>query len=105
MSYWVVKLLGYWFIGRLREVIVVTAHVLARVVLRASHQSSGKSLHIGARRPSELRVVRYEGQDGFFLLYCDESGKEMTDTWHHTLDEAFDQAEFEFSVQRHEWEQ
>jgi hypothetical protein len=48
--------------------------------------------------------VRYEGQDGFFLLYCDESGEEMTDTWHRTLDDALDQAEFEFTVQRHEWE-
>ncbi len=56
-------------------------------------------------RPHELRVVQYETDGGYYLLYCDESGEEMTDGFHLTLEEAFGQAEFEFGIKSTEWKQ
>jgi hypothetical protein len=53
--------------------------------------------------PSELRIVKYDGDSGFYLFYCDDSGKEFTDTYHDSLEEALAQAEWEFGVKPHEW--
>ena len=73
-------------------------------MLTAAHKPTGNTLHVGGRAPSQLRIVRYDGLEGFYLLYCDESGAEFTDTWHATMDDAFHQAEFEFTVKRSEWD-
>jgi len=54
--------------------------------------------------PTELRIVRRDDGTGYFLLYCDKSGDELTDTWHATLEDALHQAEFEFTVRPEEWE-
>jgi len=81
----------------------VKAVVLSRIVLTPAHKPTGKTLHVGMPQPSELRIVRYDGQQGVSLLYCDESGQEFTDTWHQALEDAFNQADFEFTVKRHEW--
>ena len=54
-------------------------------------------------RPQELWVVSDESHVGFFLLYLDSNGQAITDTFHLSLDAAFEQAQFEFGVQRSEW--
>jgi hypothetical protein len=54
-------------------------------------------------RPAQLRVVRLAPDDGFYLLYCDADGRELTDTHHDSLESAFAQAEWEFGVKRAEW--
>jgi hypothetical protein len=81
--------------------------VVARVVLTESHQSTGRTRHeIGGLpmpQPFELRVVRDPEGHGFYLLYCDAAGIEMTDTFHLALDDAFAQAEFEFQVRADDW--
>jgi hypothetical protein len=78
------------------------------ITLGSSHVSTGKTRHIhGAAEipaPHQLRIVKYEGDPGYYLLYCDESGKELTDTYHDTLDAAMLQATWEFNVQPDEWE-
>ena len=53
--------------------------------------------------PSELRIVEYEAGGGFYLFYCNDEGRELTDTLHGSVDEAMAQAEFEFGVRRSEW--
>ena len=49
--------------------------------------------------------MRFEGSAGYYLLYLDSEGNELTDTYHDTLESAFDQAEWEFRVQPAEWEE
>jgi hypothetical protein len=82
----------------------VTPIVLRRVVLTPAHKPTGNTLHVGMPVPSELRIVRHDGQQGFWLLYCDASGQELTDTWHQTLEDALHQAEFEFTVKPAHWD-
>jgi len=51
--------------------------------------------------PQELRIIKAD--EGFLLLYCNAEGEPMTDTFHLALDDAFDQADFEFQVDRTDW--
>ncbi|KER40630.1 hypothetical protein F528_0439 [Neisseria meningitidis 992008] len=39
------------------------------------------------------------------MFYLDETGQEQTDTYHDTLDSAFEQVEFEFGISKEEWMQ
>lgn len=41
---------------------------------------------------------------GYYLLYLDESGEEITDTYHDSLEKALDQAKWEFNVEPDEWD-
>jgi hypothetical protein len=52
---------------------------------------------------SGLRIAQYENDDAYFLLYLTPDGNELTESWHQTLNDALNQAEDEFFVQRHEW--
>lgn len=56
-------------------------------------------------QPVALSIVQYEDDQGFYLFYLDETGQEQTDTYHDTLDSAFEQAEFEFGISKEEWMQ
>jgi hypothetical protein len=51
-----------------------------------------------------LRIAQYPSDPGFYLLYCDGDGREMTDTYHDSLEEAMAQAEWEFETKEGEWE-
>lgn len=80
--------------------------VLHRVYVDPSRQT-GATIH---RRGDheipvahELRIVRYEGDVDVYLLHYDEAGKELTDTCHSSIEEAADQAEFEFGLGKDEW--
>jgi hypothetical protein len=82
--------------------------LLRRVKLGSQHQPTGKTRHFcGALElpaPHELRIVQYANDPGYYLFYCDETGKEFTDTYHDTLEESMAQADWEFGVKRSEWE-
>jgi hypothetical protein len=69
------------------------------------HHDTGRTKHfLGSHhmpRPFSLRIAALGS--GFYLLYLDEHGKELTDTHHETVDDAFEQAEFEFGVTAEEW--
>jgi hypothetical protein len=55
--------------------------------------------------PHGLEIVQIpQDRNGYYLLYLDESGSEMNDTRHDTIDEAIDQASFEFGLLGAEWE-
>jgi len=81
---------------------------LQRIVLRQSHARTGKTKHFKngteVQEPVELRIVKYPNDSGYYLFYCDENGKEITDTYHDSLDEAKSQAEWEFNVKSYEWD-
>jgi hypothetical protein len=40
---------------------------------------------------------------GYHLLYFDDQGEEMTDTYHENLNAAFEQAKAEFGVVKEDW--
>jgi hypothetical protein len=79
--------------------------MVARVLLGTNHAPTGGAQHaIGGSpmpTPQELRILKAD--EGFYLLYCNAEGEPMTDTFHLALDDAFDQAEFEFRVDRADW--
>lgn len=82
--------------------------VLWRVRLGKGHVPTGRTQHLlggaPAPIPAELRIVQYADDQGCYLFYCDESGKEFTDTYHESVDEAKAQAKWEFEVDPEEWE-
>ena len=51
-----------------------------------------------------VRIARYANDPGFYLLYFDANGDEMTDTYHDSIEDAMAQADFEFEVRPDEWE-
>jgi hypothetical protein len=52
-----------------------------------------------------LRIVQLpERPDaGYYLLYLDSEGMEMTDTWHESVAAAIEQAKFEFGLMPDDW--
>lgn len=84
-------------------------NLLHRVVLSERHQPTGFTRHtrngLSLQSPTELRIVQYPGDPGYYLFYCDATGKELTDTYHDTVDSAFEQARAEFGVGPDEWQQ
>ncbi len=82
--------------------------VIKKVLLQQHHFNTGKVRHyvLGsiAPDPKELRIVSYQNDPGYYLLYIDAKGKEITDTYHDTIEAAIKQAEFEFNVKKNEWE-
>jgi hypothetical protein len=69
---------------------------------------TGKTRHYGDQlltSPTRLEIVQLPPDSGFYLLYIDGNGAEMTDTWHESLERAMDQANFEFGLLPNEWEQ
>ena len=50
-----------------------------------------------------LEIAQYPQSKGCYLFHICEDGS-GTDTWHETLDQALDQAEWEFEVRRNEWQ-
>ena len=81
--------------------------VVASVRLTSKHVPTGRTRHIAGAEllptPTELRIVQYDGDPGFLLLYLDADRQELTDTYHSTLEGAFAQAEFEFGVKPDDW--
>lgn len=68
---------------------------------------TGKTRHYrgdGLLPPAQrLEIVQVPPDNGYYLLYLDEDGAEMTDTWHESIDRAMDQANFEFGLVPGEW--
>jgi len=66
----------------------------------ARHRPTGNAQQVVAgtlRGPAAgLAICQAEGEDAYYLFGCDERWKTVTDTWHETLEEALQQAEFEY---------
>ena len=83
---------------------------LYKIYLKDSKKSfvaTGNTTHYDGNKilpqPLALSIVQYDGDSGFYLFYLDESGKEQTDTYHESIEDAFNQAEFEFGVKKEDW--
>ena len=89
-----------------------------RIVLKPHHVPTGKTRHTqgtwsddkglirGAELPApyELMIGQIKPDPGYYLLYLDASGNEITDTYHETLERAMEQAKWEFNVEPNEWQ-
>jgi hypothetical protein len=75
--------------------------VMAMAFVDAGVRPTGNTIHHVAGElvgPAHaLAVVAYPSQPGFYLLYCDRAWQVLTDTWHRSLAEAKEQAEFEYA--------
>lgn len=77
-------------------------------VLTAMHKPTGRTRHFdgGLLGPAfSLAIVCYTDAHGFYLLYFDAEGREMTDTFHATIEEAMTQAKWEYEVAPSDWSQ
>jgi len=88
-----------------------------QIRLKPHHTATGKTKHYqssfssqGLERgpelqtPHQLTIAQIPPDQGYYLLYLDEEGNEITDTYHDSLEAALAQAEWEFNVGAHEWE-
>lgn len=50
-----------------------------------------------------LAICQYAGEEAFYLFGCDSDWQDVTDTWHQTLQEAQQQAEFEYEGVSKTW--
>ena len=82
--------------------------ILRKVTLSRDQVSTGKTVHISGgeelHAPSKLQITQYPDDKGYYLIYLDSSGDEMTDTYHDTIEEAMEQAKWEFNVTVDDWE-
>jgi hypothetical protein len=51
-----------------------------------------------------LVIAQLPPDGGYYLLYLNNQGDELTDTYHETLDKALNQAKWEFEIEPDEWE-
>lgn len=88
-----------------------------QIRLKPHHTATGKTKHYqgslspqGLERgpelqtPHQLMVAQIPPDQGYYLLYLDARGNEITDTYHDSLETALEQAKWEFNVEPHEWE-
>ena len=50
-----------------------------------------------------LAICQYDGETAYYLFGCDSEWNTVTDTWHETLEDAIDQAEFEYEGSKSTW--
>lgn len=52
---------------------------------------------------AKLQIAQYDNDLGYYLFYLDASGDIITDTWHSSLEEAEDQAAWEYEIVPDDW--
>lgn len=96
------------------------AKVIRRVRLNSSHRPTGHVVNYDGDHllppPAELVIATHDSLyrhsirepvtqvTEYHTFYLDETGAEMTDTLHGTLEEALEDAEHGFRIKRDEWE-
>lgn len=68
----------------------------------AKHTIRDKNGERGFPAFVSLEIAAYPGEESCYLFHICDDGQ-VADTWHQTLDDAFDQAEWEFGVRQGEW--
>lgn len=82
--------------------------LLRQMRLQTKHQPTGQTKHYQGTAtvpaPAMLHIVQFAGDSGYYLLYLDAKGQELTDTYHDTLAAALAQAQREFQIEPNEWD-
>jgi hypothetical protein len=76
------------------------ANVICYAVTDGLIHTDKTSHVIGGRLNGKFKslvICQYPNTGGYYLLYFNDQGEEVTDTWHETLEDAKDQAEYEYS--------
>lgn len=80
--------------------VVGGAATVVYVRIGEGHRPTGGCRHsVGGRElgpVAGLAIGQYARDSGYYLFYCDADWNTLTDTYHDTLDDAKDQAEFEY---------
>lgn len=82
--------------------------VVCYTLLDERHEPTGRAAHsVGGAdsdAPAGLAICLDDGSNAYHLFYCDADWDPVTDSWHHTLDDAKNQAEREFAGVEDTWE-
>jgi hypothetical protein len=90
----------------LRE--IGTAKVICYSPIDRRHRHTGNCRQVVAgvlQGPvAGLAICQYSGDSAYCLFGCNEEWRPITDTWHQTLEEAEEQAEFEYERVSGTWQ-
>jgi len=68
---------------------------------------TGNTQHFKNGRPLGLAyglaICQSQPAQGYYLFCCDDNWKEFADTWHETIEDAQDQAEYEYAGVSNNW--
>ena len=78
------------------------------LISNVTHKRTGNTAHyidgkIYDKLPYELKINKYQKGDGVYLVHYDEDQNEITDTFHDNVEDAIEQAKFEFGINEDEW--
>jgi hypothetical protein len=83
-----------------QDTIIAEVDVSGREPTGATHHTRGGK-KVG---PADmLRLVRLAGDESIYLIHYNANGNELTDTCHSSVEEALDQAEFEYALRKEDW--
>lgn len=87
--------------------IVGGARVVCYTPIDERHTKTENTAHLAGGRlindPKGLAICQYDGEEAFYLFGCDGAWAVHSDTWHQTLADAKDQAEFEYAGTTQTW--
>lgn len=87
--------------------IIGGAKVILYTPIDERHQWTGNTQHIVNGKLADnicgLAICQYELEEGYYLFGCDENWQSVTDTFHDTIEDAKDQAAFEYENIHHSW--
>lgn len=72
-------------------------------VARMSDVFGPKHAQHDAGQVCELRIVLYRPTTQYYLIHYDSVGRELADTEHDCLEDAMEQAEFEYGLEPDRW--
>ena len=82
-------------------------HKIIKQISLAGIKATGKTTHIVGgeeiQQPISLQIATYGNAPGFYLFYLNGNNEIITDTWHETVEDAIEQAEWEFEIDRAKW--
>ena len=88
---------------------MATWRLVMQVELSMKHRATGATRHYQGNRslpiPSRLQIAKFPDESGYYLVYLDANGDEMTDTYHDSVGAAMAQANREFRVEAGDWDE
>jgi hypothetical protein len=83
------------------------AHVIVYLILTATNERTRKTMHIVEGNLIQevfgLAICKYDDDEGFYLFYCDDEWRAVTDTYHASVQDAKEQAAFEYTNTEDGW--